>query len=475
MSNKKKSERNGSGITTSESNDASPQSPRPTRLDVSTPMRPSILTPSTPKSEFHHFAENILSPLGLFSTLTPAGESRQPNIPTSKDWSPMASFSNLSNGDFFYDFLDSPVRDPSRASNGGMDTPIGSSEAALQQNRSALQDRVSGSSSSGVAGFPELRTNTGKKHSKNSGDIPPTHKKARKSAIPDDAAPDTTQKRKRSKLQQLPESTVEPKPIPANTSDSSAEAEGSSVHTTPPSSSVASVGLLSSSLLTHNASAIGSPQSFMIDLSAPGPPSMSPALTRNNVTCNCKKSKCLKLYCDCFRAQQYCFGCHCSQCNNVKQHESERRAAVAQIMDRNPDAFKPRIATDQGGNIQQHQSGCHCKKSACLKKYCECFQAAVPCQERCRCIDCKNTVAHMNPLASSGSSVGATPNGASPAASWSPTPTKEFFRQKNIALDKDAENAAIEFVSALLRGHIPPKTGASPVSSSAAAAPRSST
>lgn len=345
----------------------------------------------------------------------------------------MASFSNLSgNGDFFYDFLDSPVRDPSRASNGGMDTPIGSSEAALQQNRTALQERVSGSSSSGVAGFPELRTNSGKKHAKNSGDIPPTHKKARKSAASDDAAPDTTQKRKRSKLQQqLTEtSAAETMPSAPTTSDSSVEVEDSSLQNTPPSSSGVSVGLLSSSLLTHNTSAIGSPQNFMIDLTTSGPPSMSPALTRNNVTCNCKKSKCLKLYCDCFRAQQYCFGCHCSQCNNVKTHESERRAAVAQIMDRNPDAFKPRIATDQGGNIQQHQSGCHCKKSACLKKYCECFQAAVPCQERCRCIDCKNTVAHMNPLISSSGAMSATPNGTSPATSWSPTPTKEFFKQK---------------------------------------------
>lgn len=38
----------------------------------------------------------------------------------------------------------------------------------------------------------------------------------------------------------------------------------------------------------------------------------------------------------------------------------------------------------------QHVSGCHCKKSACLKKYCECFQASVQCHDKCRCVDCKN-------------------------------------------------------------------------------------
>jgi len=39
--------------------------------------------------------------------------------------------------------------------------------------------------------------------------------------------------------------------------------------------------------------------------------------------CNCKKTKCLKLYCDCFAAGEFCgVECNCTECSNAEAHSS---------------------------------------------------------------------------------------------------------------------------------------------------------
>ena len=59
--------------------------------------------------------------------------------------------------------------------------------------------------------------------------------------------------------------------------------------------------------------------------------------------CNCKNSKCLKLYCECFASGKHCDGCNCAGCENDVEHASERQAAIEQTLERNPNAFRPKI------------------------------------------------------------------------------------------------------------------------------------
>ncbi|TMS38178.1 hypothetical protein L596_004955 [Steinernema carpocapsae] len=109
--------------------------------------------------------------------------------------------------------------------------------------------------------------------------------------------------------------------------------------------------------------------------------------------CNCNKSMCLKLYCDCFANGEFCRDCNCKDCHNNLDHEAERSRAIKASLERNPNAFKPKIGNAKGkSDVERlHQKGCHCKKSNCLKNYCECFEAKVPCTDRCKCCSCRNT------------------------------------------------------------------------------------
>ena len=102
------------------------------------------------------------------------------------------------------------------------------------------------------------------------------------------------------------------------------------------------------------------------------------------IGCNCKNSGCLKRYCECFTRMKYCdLNCQCKNCFNTLEHEKERVEAIQNYMMKSPISFKKL-------NLDVSNLTCFCKKSNCLKKYCECFQMGIKCNSNCKCIDCKN-------------------------------------------------------------------------------------
>uniref|UniRef100_A0AC35TJ17 CRC domain-containing protein n=1 Tax=Rhabditophanes sp. KR3021 TaxID=114890 RepID=A0AC35TJ17_9BILA len=131
------------------------------------------------------------------------------------------------------------------------------------------------------------------------------------------------------------------------------------------------------------------------DLSKQTKPSKRGATASAKKPCNCSKSQCLKLYCDCFGNGEYCTNCNCKDCHNKPEFEEERQQARKNCLERNPNAFKPKIGLSdatKGPNDAErsHHKGCNCKNSNCSKNYCECYEAKVRCTHLCKCTDCQN-------------------------------------------------------------------------------------
>jgi hypothetical protein len=104
--------------------------------------------------------------------------------------------------------------------------------------------------------------------------------------------------------------------------------------------------------------------------------------------CNCKKSKCLKMYCECFNLQIFCNeNCNCVGCCN-QESNIEHKKAVLDALTRNPKAFheatqKLDATFELGVQLTEVKKGCKCKKTKCQKKYCECYNLGEKCGKFC--------------------------------------------------------------------------------------------
>jgi hypothetical protein len=106
--------------------------------------------------------------------------------------------------------------------------------------------------------------------------------------------------------------------------------------------------------------------------------------------CNCRNSKCLKLYCECLRNGLGCVNCNCVNCEN---HEfSKIRPDKIRELEKKNAVFgrSKEVQFDRNGNAKATEKTCNCRNSKCLKNYCECHQAGVMCSAACKCVECNN-------------------------------------------------------------------------------------
>lgn len=121
------------------------------------------------------------------------------------------------------------------------------------------------------------------------------------------------------------------------------------------------------------------------------PTEATPQPRKERVACHCKKSKCLRLYCECFAKGLICgVDCACEGCHNTEELKDLRELVVQETLEKNPFAFKSKYKRLKEDERLLHSRGCNCSKTGCVKKYCECYNAGTGCSRLCKCSNCKN-------------------------------------------------------------------------------------
>ena len=114
------------------------------------------------------------------------------------------------------------------------------------------------------------------------------------------------------------------------------------------------------------------------------------------LTWNCKKSRCLKFYCDWLaEGRMWTPECNWWDWANNEHHIEERK----QFLDKNNDYFNGDVIEEvivDGKKIIRHNKGCGCSNSGCKKKYWEWYKYGLNCSEKCKWKTCYNHKVILN-------------------------------------------------------------------------------
>lgn len=108
--------------------------------------------------------------------------------------------------------------------------------------------------------------------------------------------------------------------------------------------------------------------------------------------CKCKKSNCMKSYCECFVRGDICSeDCKCEGCANNTCHLDRQSQVNVSLLSKDKRGSRNSVLIKKEDKSDLKHVHCNCSKSGCSKNYCECFRVGQKCSSACGCTECFNS------------------------------------------------------------------------------------